>query len=556
MGLMNGDGWRVATGYGRAGLMMLLLLVVGGARAEIYKWVDDNGVEHYSETPPPQKAGEVQATPLRHPSAVKVERPKQVPQAVRQTATSGSDDGYLRPSESEVLKLRRMFERGEFAQLSLLLEQRQQAVERDISAEFELWTAYGAFWHANNEWQPLFEQWLAAEPNHYQVYLARATYWLAMGWEARGTKFRKDTPEVNIVRMKQLLAKSQADLERVKRTYPQALWAYSVQINLAMLQGEEQRARSAIDAALKHYPANYVARYHYLQVLSPRWGGALPEMIQFAEQAQQYRAQNPKLAGLAASVYIEAGRHAYDRKNYATALDMYGRALEKDVKAEANYYRGITLYALDRYSEALADFNVRIKQTSEHAQSFYWRAVTLAALERYNESRLDIERAYALDSTDQRIKTFRTKLLGLARIAGVPDLPAAERKSYVAPPANSNDPAALFEHAKLQAANQLWEPARKTLLQALSLKPDQFEYMQLLDAVYVRLGDWPAILAMWTDYLSRHPQDGRAYLERSGTYFHLEDYAAAQADAQKAADLGVPGAADIVQRLAKRQAGG
>ena len=37
----------------RTALLMLLLLAAGAAGAQVYKWVDDKGVTHYSDQPPP-----------------------------------------------------------------------------------------------------------------------------------------------------------------------------------------------------------------------------------------------------------------------------------------------------------------------------------------------------------------------------------------------------------------------------------------------------------------------------------------------------------------------
>lgn len=45
-------------------ILVLLLLAATNVNARIFKWVDENGVTHYSETQPPkQKAIEVQAQP-------------------------------------------------------------------------------------------------------------------------------------------------------------------------------------------------------------------------------------------------------------------------------------------------------------------------------------------------------------------------------------------------------------------------------------------------------------------------------------------------------------
>lgn len=51
-------------------LAMGLLLCAAPSSAQMYKWVDDKGVTHYSESPPPgRKAQQVQTTPSPGPSA-------------------------------------------------------------------------------------------------------------------------------------------------------------------------------------------------------------------------------------------------------------------------------------------------------------------------------------------------------------------------------------------------------------------------------------------------------------------------------------------------------
>ena len=51
-------------------LALGLLLCAAPSSAQMYKWVDDKGVTHYSESPPPgRKAQQVQTTPSPSPSA-------------------------------------------------------------------------------------------------------------------------------------------------------------------------------------------------------------------------------------------------------------------------------------------------------------------------------------------------------------------------------------------------------------------------------------------------------------------------------------------------------
>ena len=68
---------------------------------------------------------------------------------------------------------------------------------------------------------------------------------------------------------------------------------------------------------------------------------------------------------------------------------------------------------------------------------------------------------------------------------------------------------------------------------------DEFREAQRKDYELARERRFAEILPIWDRYLSLHPGDGPAYLERGGTYFNLGRRAEAHADAQRACDLGV-----------------
>ncbi|MGD9085140.1 MAG: DUF4124 domain-containing protein, partial [Desulfobacterales bacterium] len=44
-------------------VLILASLTVSGGQAEIYSWTDENGVKHYSHTPPTERSIPVKTTP-------------------------------------------------------------------------------------------------------------------------------------------------------------------------------------------------------------------------------------------------------------------------------------------------------------------------------------------------------------------------------------------------------------------------------------------------------------------------------------------------------------
>lgn len=69
--------------------------------------------------------------------------------------------------------------------------------------------------------------------------------------------------------------------------------------------------------------------------------------------------------------------------------------------------------------------------------------------------------------------------------------------------------------------------------------PDDFRAVQRLDYDLARQNRFEEIVTLWTGFIARHPDHGRAYLERGGAYHHLGRATEARADAKKACDLGI-----------------
>jgi len=57
------------------------------------------------------------------------------------------------------------------------------------------------------------------------------------------------------------------------------------------------------------------------------------------------------------------------------------------------------------------------------------------------------------------------------------------------------------------------------------------------------------VIEAWNGFLQRHPNEGRAYLERGGAYSRIRKMNEAAQDAQKACDLGVNEGCEHAKRL-------
>lgn len=498
-----------------------------GLQARIYKWVDDEGRTHFSDKPPSNQQ-------KRNTEVLNKPAKASVPSVQAQSQ-------YRQPGASDALRVRKLFENEEFGELNSVLADRLQAVKKDITNELHLRDAYQIFQQDVPAWEALFDRWISQYPQQYQGYLARATYLVHRGWEARGGAYIDETPQENIDRMVAFMNRAQSDVNRALRTEDGSLWAYCQRINIAKSGGHYPFALRALEQANKRYPANYLARKYYIETLDPKWGGSPLSMISFANNAQHHVGTNPRLRRLVSYAYYEAGRMAYINKEYSEASGFLSIAIDKGGYPRSYFVRGKSYARQSEHEKALADFDAAINQDKEDGDYYYWRAKSFAAVKRYDESLMDIQRAYALKPDDKWINKFRLKLMAYAATPNIPSADGAAKASGSAE--------ALFRQAKELIEGHQPERAKVILDRAIEMSPGEFRYYQLADHALFVQGKTRDILDYWQAYLLIKPNDPRAYLERSGTYYHLQDFDAAKVDAKKAVDLGSTEARQIYQRL-------
>lgn len=522
----------------------LLLAFSPFTQAQIYQWVDESGRKHFSDRPPQNHAFE----------AKKQERKKQTRNIQNQPTAASTNQSrtpainvtYRHPRSSESLGIRRLLEARKFDQLNDLLTNKQIAVQNDISEDIELQAAYKAFSLTESRWEDVFDEWVAQFPDSYTSYLARATYRIQRAWDARGGAYINKTPQDKIDRMKQWLAVGRSDIERALSLNNHSLWAYCLKINAAKATGQYPVALAALREATSQYPTNYIARQLYLETLDPKWGGSDLAMIGFAQRAQIHANTNPNIKRLVVFAAYETARMAYIDGQYEKALELLDVAVDQGGDARTFHLRAKTYRRLNDLERALKDVDRAIGLEKDNSRYFYTRARVYLALKRYGLSFKDTERAHVLDPSHKPTERLRQRLLSFAQHPDsnfmVPEKTADSKIDW-------QDPASLFNHAKRLVAKNQFAEAKDALDKAINLSPTTFEYYKAADYALFKMGKTRDILEYWARYLTYRPNDGRAYFERSGTYYHLQDYAQAKTDAKRAAELGIAGAAKLYKEL-------
>jgi len=187
------------------------------------------------------------------------------------------------------------------------LDGRYTAIQRrfdngDLSGD-DLRVAFRDFYVTDRSLGPKFDEWVAQYPQSYVARVARGIYYKKVGFEARGTKYIKETSQSQIDAMTAAFEKSVADLRASLTMGPKPFLSYFHLLDIGMAVGAKENLRELFDRAIALDPSSYAVRLKYMVTLEPRWGGSMEEMRNFYAECQRAGlndAQNKELQGMLA----------------------------------------------------------------------------------------------------------------------------------------------------------------------------------------------------------------------------------------------------------------
>jgi len=245
-----------------------------------------------------------------------------------------------------------------FQVLDTKLNSYQKAFEQNVLEEGNLSLAFEAFTFTDPALRSPLDDWIKNEPNSYPAHLARAKYLIALGWQARGSKFTDKTTVQEFNEMTPLLVEGAKDAIAAVKLNVRASIAYASIIEAARGVSDANAMRSAYAASLKNVPLSLSTRVAVMNALEPRWGGSYDAMTKFAADAQKYAAQNPRLISLKGFADEDAGHMATVDSDWKTAIRFFNQALADGGDfARAYESRAWAYYWLGRYDDALEDIN-------------------------------------------------------------------------------------------------------------------------------------------------------------------------------------------------------
>ena len=528
-------------------LSLIIILSIGmpSAYAKVYKWVDEEGNVKFGDKPHPSQQKKFKVN-------------KKFTPIVKQKITKPillkkKSDNNIPFSEDIILSFRGLLDGNRFLDLNETLHAHQTAVEKDIHAEEDLFTAYTSFEIKDKSYESAFNAWVDATPDEYQPYLARARFYFRLGWEARGEKWASETKNKQLKEMNEYFAKAIKDIAKALKIYKYSMIPYSLLIGIANTNVEDSDSELILKRAIEFNPATYYVRRQYIISLTPRWGGSYEKMKLFVIESMRYLDKNPKLKLLEGYIYLDLGKMQKTINKYSVAEKYYDNALEFGLNHNILKERGVNSYKRENYNEALKYLDLAIQLYTEDAEYYYWRSRVYKKLEKYKESSSDIERAFKLDPTDEYIQSHRKWLvwkfsrIGYSLNKNEKPVDAIEQYN-AALVLDPNNASLYYRRSRALIKKNDYDQAYIDLDRAIQLEPNDINYYLLMDYILVRKKDWVQIINYWGKFIEINPNSSRAYLERSGAYYHKGDITASLDDAKTAADMGNSDAKNIYER--------
>jgi tetratricopeptide (TPR) repeat protein len=515
-------------------LAILAALVVGALELRSRLLASRAATAHTAATPAEERKERARAVFLVAPGPIPLGLPLLGPDGV-------DSDGYPTRYVDRV-GLRSLLVSHKYKELTSYFEQFEDAFEADPRKEYWPIDAGDSFASAEAELANELDAWVAATPGSFAPYFARGAHRHARMWAMRGAKYVSETPGSDMREMRRYADRALEDLDKAISLRPKLVAAMRLEINVAMAAGPRERREDMRDRGLDACPPCFQLRAAFLVGQTPRWGGSYDAMDAFVKTAPV--AKYPRLRALAGFADMDRAQLLRMDKKYEDSLAALDRAGAAGAYWSFLYERALDLDLLKRTAEALDALNRADALKPMEPDILVERAYVEREREDYLAAGKDLLMALRISPSNvDAKKDLAWVLWGVVEAAQRLEkggqheaaLQAAELGLELGPV----DPHAHQVYSAI-ALGDATTPERVAALQRrVSENPGDFRAVQQLDYALSRDRRFADILPLWTAYLALHPDDGRAHMERAGTYHQLGKAAEDHADLARACELGV-----------------
>jgi Domain of unknown function (DUF4034) len=441
--------------------------------------------------------------------------------------------------------LRSLLGRGKYQELTTYIEQFQADADADFHDEYFIHDAVDAFETSERALDANLDAWVTATPNSFAPYAARGAHRFAFGYAQRGNDYASETDADNFKGMEAAFALAFDDFEHALRLSARLMPARRYEIRIAFAGSQQRKDLDAMcKRAFEVCPACFQPRVTQQIALEPRWHGNYEQMAAAAKAAK--RSLNPRFQQLPGYELLDRAHVLATAKDYKGAITLVQRAVALGPSADflEDLARDLTrdndaVGSLKAISEAL-ELRPQLSDLLFYRAYLYTRTET----RNYEAAYADMLLGLRLAPADEDGKSsLRYVAQGLGFMAG-----QAEQRGDL------NNAIRLLDESMDLYPNQQVEQRRNAVLTsgfhgtpeelaaleaAANAAPNDFYAHERFDYALSRSAQWDRIVLMWTAFIAHNPGEGRAYYERAGTYSHMAQGAAAQADSVRACELGV-----------------
>ncbi|NOJ79657.1 DUF4034 domain-containing protein [Myxococcus xanthus] len=484
------------------------------------------------------RSAEVEARIAARQEPVLTPAPGPAPQGLPIVTPAGREGGKVPQGHVDGVALRSLLLRRQFEELTLAVEQLQWGMESNPQDEHWMTDGILALGNGSSESTELLDAWVEASPRSFAPYLARGTHWVSVGYLRRGGKTVGATAKEEFAGMHEAFERAVPDLVRAWSLQPKAVAAARPLIYVANALGDDEARERAYTRAMEQCPTCADVRAVYLHGLAPRWGGTYEKMDAFAE-AQSLA--HPKVGFLRGFADFDRAHDMAVQGKHDQGLVLLAQALSAGDYWEFRLARAKQLRRTKALDAALEEANRAVALRPARASVYFERARIFSNSRKWEPAGKDLLHALRLDATDSDGRALRDHVvkgviydaweahkagrreeaLSLLELAGelAPGNPeVARRRAWVVQSPQQAE--ALAEEEQGEGA-------------------EDFRTVQQRDYALARERRFKEILPLWEAFIERNPDHGLAYMERSGTHYHLRDLESALSDLKKACDLGV-----------------
>ena len=144
-----------------------------------------------------------------------------------------------------------LFQNHGFQHLNSKLEELQELYESDYQEEENLFGAFEVFSKADTAYGSILSKWIRESPDSYVPFAARAKYYCACAWEARGQKRINSKEQKEYKEMEHLFSLARLDIDEALKRNKKPDVCYSMIMEIGMATADEEMKNNALANALK-----------------------------------------------------------------------------------------------------------------------------------------------------------------------------------------------------------------------------------------------------------------------------------------------------------------